>query len=54
MPLTDYLPARKSVVVNKLATWTLNAATAGILVGCYQFNMHDIGITELISRAWTA
>ncbi|GAB5586068.1 membrane anchor subunit of succinate dehydrogenase [Umbelopsis nana] len=52
--ITDYFPERKTPVLNKLMKYTLNAATAGVLVGCYQLNVHDIGITELISRTWTA
>jgi CybS, succinate dehydrogenase cytochrome B small subunit len=51
---TDYFPKHKTPVMNRLMKYTLTTATAGILVGCYQFNMHDIGITELIARTWTA
>ncbi|GAA5808227.1 hypothetical protein MFLAVUS_001612 [Mucor flavus] len=50
--ITDYFNARKSVILNKLMTGTLYASTAGVLVGCYQFNTNDIGITEFISKMW--
>ncbi|KAI8144294.1 CybS-domain-containing protein [Fennellomyces sp. T-0311] len=52
--ITDYLNARKAPVLGKVATALLYAGTAGTLVGCYQFNTNDIGLTELVRRAWTA
>ncbi|KAI9244043.1 CybS-domain-containing protein [Phascolomyces articulosus] len=52
--ITDYLNPRKAPVVGKIATAALYAVTAGTLVGCYQFNTNDIGLTELVARAWTA
>ncbi|KAG2188538.1 hypothetical protein INT44_001292 [Umbelopsis vinacea] len=52
--ITDYFPKHKTPVMNRLMTYTLTTATAGILLGCYQFNMHDVGITEFIARTWTA
>ena len=52
--ILDYLNARKAPVIGKIATAVLYAATAGTLVGCYQFNTNDIGLTELVARAWTA
>ncbi|KAI8986016.1 CybS-domain-containing protein [Pilobolus umbonatus] len=50
--ITDYFNARKSVLVNKLMKGTLYLSTTGVLVGCYQFNTNDIGITEFISKMW--
>ncbi|KAI9322720.1 CybS-domain-containing protein [Dichotomocladium elegans] len=52
--IVDYLNERKAPVIGKIAKATLYAATAGVLVGCYQFNTNDIGLTELIARVWTA
>ncbi|KAF7720881.1 membrane anchor subunit of succinate dehydrogenase, Sdh4 [Apophysomyces ossiformis] len=52
--ITDYFNTRKAPVIGRIMTATLYAATAGVLVGCYQINTHDIGLTELISRIWTA
>ncbi|KAI9279721.1 CybS-domain-containing protein [Umbelopsis sp. AD052] len=52
--ITDYFPKHKTPVLNRLMTYTLTTATAGILLGCYQFNTHDVGITEFIARTWTA
>ncbi|GAN07170.1 TIM22 inner membrane protein import complex anchor subunit Tim18 [Mucor ambiguus] len=50
--ITDYFNARKSVFLNKLMTGTLWVSTTGVLVGCYQFNTNDIGLTEFISKLW--
>ncbi|PPQ86567.1 hypothetical protein CVT25_006159 [Psilocybe cyanescens] len=52
--LVDYLHPRKFPVLGKVATWTLRTATVATLVGLYQFNTNDIGLTELIARVWTA
>ncbi|OAD69286.1 succinate dehydrogenase flavo protein subunit 4 SDH4 [Phycomyces blakesleeanus NRRL 1555(-)] len=52
--ITDYFNTRKTPILNKLMTATLYASTAGVLVGCYQFNTNDVGLTEFISRTWTA
>ncbi|KAI8393965.1 CybS-domain-containing protein [Radiomyces spectabilis] len=52
--ITDYFNQRKAPVIGRLMTATLYAATAGVLVGCYQINTHDVGMTEMVSRLWTA
>ncbi|GAA5838892.1 hypothetical protein JCM11251_003729 [Rhodosporidiobolus azoricus] len=50
--LTDYLHPRKFPVLGNIATWVLRLATVGVLVGVYQFETNDIGLTELIKKAW--
>ncbi|KAK0450437.1 mitochondrial inner membrane protein [Desarmillaria tabescens] len=50
----DYLHKRKFPVLGPIVTWTMRTATVGVLVGVYQFNTNDIGLTELIARVWTA
>ncbi|GJJ06058.1 hypothetical protein Clacol_000246 [Clathrus columnatus] len=50
----DYLDKRKFSIIGPIVKWTLRAATAGVLVGVYQFNTNDIGLTELIKRLWHA
>ncbi|KAI8098353.1 CybS-domain-containing protein [Gilbertella persicaria] len=50
--ITDYFNPRKGVLLNKLMKGTLYLSTAGVLVGCYQFNTNDIGLTEFISKLW--
>lgn len=41
--MADYVDKRKRPFLGPLTTWTLRAATAGALVGVYQFNTNDIG-----------
>ncbi|CCL98367.1 uncharacterized protein FIBRA_00362 [Fibroporia radiculosa] len=52
--LVDYLHARKFPILGRVLTWTLRATTVGVLVGVYQFNTNDIGLTELIAKVWHA
>ncbi|KAF8927731.1 CybS-domain-containing protein [Dissophora ornata] len=53
--VTDYLhPGKVGVFGNKAISWTLRGATLLVLVGCYQFNTADVGLTELVKKAWTA
>ncbi|KAF8182631.1 mitochondrial inner membrane protein [Pholiota molesta] len=52
--VVDYLHPRKFPVLGQVAKWGLRTATVATLVGIYQFNTNDIGLTELIARAWTA
>ncbi|KAJ7725315.1 mitochondrial inner membrane protein [Mycena metata] len=52
--VVDYLHPRKFPVLGRVATWTLRTATVGVLLGVYQFNTNDIGLTELIGKVWAA
>lgn len=52
--LVDYLHPRKFPFFGPLMKWTLRTATLGVLVGVYQFNTNDIGLTELIAKVWQA
>ncbi|CAK5269892.1 unnamed protein product [Mycena citricolor] len=52
--VVDYLHTRKFPVLGVAAKWALRSATVGVLVGVYQFNTNDIGLTELISKLWHA
>lgn len=52
--VVDYLHKRKFPIIGPMMTWTLRTATVGVLVGVYQFNTNDIGLTELIARVWSA
>ncbi|KAI7832236.1 CybS-domain-containing protein [Gamsiella multidivaricata] len=53
--VTDYLhPGKVGVLGNKSINWALRGATVLVLVGCYQFNTSDIGLTELVKKAWEA
>ncbi|KAI0942244.1 hypothetical protein AcW1_002922 [Taiwanofungus camphoratus] len=52
--LVDYLHPRKFPILGRALSWTLRATTVGVLVGVYQFNTQDIGLTELITKVWHA
>ncbi|KAI0746887.1 mitochondrial inner membrane protein [Daedaleopsis nitida] len=52
--LVDYLHPRKFPVLGRVCTWALRATTVGVLVGVYQFNTNDIGLTELVAKVWHA
>ncbi|KAG2111584.1 SDHD, membrane anchor subunit of succinate dehydrogenase [Suillus discolor] len=52
--VVDYVHKRKFPIIGPILTWTLRTATVGVLVGVYQFNANDIGLTELIAKVWTA
>ncbi|TDL26038.1 SDHD, membrane anchor subunit of succinate dehydrogenase [Rickenella mellea] len=52
--LIDYIHPRKFSVLGPTLKWGLRALTAGALVGVYQFNTNDVGLTELISGVWHA
>jgi len=50
----DYLHPRKYPFLGPTAKWGLRLLTTGALVGIYEFNTNDIGLTELITRVWHA
>lgn len=52
--VTDYLPARKFPRLNKLVMALLYAGTAGTIYGLYKYNTQDVGLTEGVTRLWTA
>jgi len=52
--LIDYIHPRKFPLLGPLMKWVLRGLTAGVLVGVYQFNTTDVGLTELIRRLWHA
>ncbi|KAF8634325.1 hypothetical protein AX15_000985 [Amanita polypyramis BW_CC] len=52
--IVDYVDKRKFSILGPIVKWTLRSATAATLLGIYQFNTNDIGLTELIAKVWTA
>lgn len=52
--IIDYLPKWRMSGINKAAMWALNAATALVAVGLYEFETTDVGVTEAIARLWHA
>ncbi|KDE05184.1 hypothetical protein MVLG_04426 [Microbotryum lychnidis-dioicae p1A1 Lamole] len=52
--LIDYVHPNKFPVIGTISKWLVRIATGGVLVGVYQFNTNDIGLTELVKKAWHA
>ncbi|KDQ15151.1 hypothetical protein BOTBODRAFT_187542 [Botryobasidium botryosum FD-172 SS1] len=52
--VVDYLHPRKFPILGRISAWGLRLLTVGTLVGVYQFNTEDVGLTELIKRVWQA
>ncbi|CAK7567443.1 MAG: membrane anchor subunit of succinate dehydrogenase, Sdh4 [Sporothrix epigloea] len=52
--VTDYIPKKRFPGARKAFTWGLNAATALVGLGLYEFETNDVGITELVSQLWHA
>lgn len=50
----DYIPAKRLPKTRKTLMWGLNAATALVALGLYEFETTDVGLTEAISRLWHA
>ncbi|KAI1105785.1 CybS-domain-containing protein [Jackrogersella minutella] len=52
--IIDYIPTREYPKSRKTAIWLLNAATALVGVGLYEFETNDVGLTEAVKRVWKA
>lgn len=52
--LVDYVPKWSYPGWRKGLTWGLNAVTALVGLGLYEFETNDVGVTELISKLWKA
>ncbi|KAI0106904.1 CybS-domain-containing protein [Daldinia grandis] len=52
--LIDYIPNSRYPKSRKAAMWLLNAATALVGVGLYEFETNDVGLTEAVKRVWKA
>lgn len=52
--IVDYIPKKRFALSRKLSHWLLNAATALVGLGLYEFETNDVGMTEAIQRVWTA
>lgn len=51
--IQDYLPKRRSPILNTICTWLLRLGTILTLYGCYVINSRDVGLTALTARLWT-
>ncbi|OAA62780.1 succinate dehydrogenase subunit [Niveomyces insectorum RCEF 264] len=52
--ITDYIPDWRMPKVRKAFSWGLNAITALVGLGLYEFETNDIGVTALVSKMWKA
>ncbi|KAF3057312.1 Succinate dehydrogenase [ubiquinone] cytochrome b small subunit, mitochondrial [Daldinia childiae] len=52
--LVDYIPTSRFPKSRKASMWLLNAATALVGVGLYEFETNDVGLTEAVKRVWKA
>ncbi|KAF8437399.1 CybS-domain-containing protein [Terfezia claveryi] len=52
--IIDYFPKRTMAGLHKFMRWFLNGCTALVLLGLYEFETNDVGITEAIKRIWKA
>lgn len=50
----DYIPKRKYGRLATFANFLLYTATGAVIVGMYEFQTNDVGVTEAIKRVWTA
>lgn len=52
--ITDYFPTWRVPGIRRTLGWTLNIATVLVLIGLYEFETNDVGITEAVKRVWKA
>ncbi|KIH89448.1 succinate dehydrogenase (ubiquinone) membrane anchor subunit [Sporothrix brasiliensis 5110] len=52
--VTDYIPEKRFPTARKATSWGLNAITALVGLGLYEFETNDVGVTELVSKLWHA
>ncbi|KAH8148151.1 uncharacterized protein LAJ45_07915 [Morchella importuna] len=52
--IIDYIPGRKHPTAKKVFMWILKGSTVLVLVGLYEFETNDVGITEAVKRVWKA
>ncbi|KAI2463180.1 CybS-domain-containing protein [Annulohypoxylon bovei var. microspora] len=52
--LIDYIPTGQYPKSRKASMWLLNAATALVGIGLYEFETNDVGLTEAVKRVWKA
>jgi succinate dehydrogenase (ubiquinone) membrane anchor subunit len=50
----DYVDKRNFPVLGPITNGILLASFATVLYGCYHLNTEDIGMTELVIKAWKA
>ncbi|KAF2232922.1 CybS-domain-containing protein [Viridothelium virens] len=52
--IIDYLPQKRVPRTRALFMWGLRLGTIVVLIGLYEFETNDVGLTEAIKRIWHA
>ncbi|KAI0473368.1 CybS protein [Xylariaceae sp. FL0804] len=52
--IIDYIPTSRYPKSRRAAMWALNAATAVVAIGLYEFETNDVGLAETVKRVWKA
>ncbi len=52
--IIDYVPKWRFPMARRLCMWALNAATALVGIGLYEFETNDVGMVEAGKRIWKA
>lgn len=52
--IIDYFPCREFPKLGSMMHWVLRVSTILVLLGFYEYNTNDVGLTETIRRIWTA
>lgn len=52
--IIDYIPTHKHPTARKSLMWGLKGTTVLVLIGLYEFETNDVGITEAVKRIWKA
>ena len=52
--IIDYLPGKRVPRARALFMWGLRLGTIAVLIGLYEFETNDVGLTEAVKRIWHA
>ncbi|KAI5801464.1 CybS-domain-containing protein [Peziza echinospora] len=52
--IIDYIPKRTMPRIHGAFRWGLKATTLAVLLGLYEFQTNDVGLTQAVKRVWTA
>jgi succinate dehydrogenase (ubiquinone) membrane anchor subunit len=52
--IIDYIPKRNSKTLHNLARYALYSGSALALIGLYEFETNDVGLSETLRKVWNA
>ena len=52
--IIDYIPTKRLPRTRQVFWWGLNLATVLVGIGLYEFETHDVGVTEAVKLMWKA